>query len=348
MPQLSQRLYLKSMQLKQLRKQAQTGFAHIKSSEELEALRVSLLGKKGQLSEILKQMGSLEPEERKKIGFEANALRDDIETWIEEAKTRLGDSTKNKLLEKRLDISLPGKKPALGSLHPITQTAYEILDILSDLGFESVRGPEIEHDFYNFEALNIPAEHPAREMQDTFYVAPEVVLRTQTSPVQIRAMLALKEVPVRVACFGKVFRHDQDATHSPMFHQIEVLCIDQGISFADLKNTLTLLARRLFSGKARVRLRPSFFPFTEPSAEVDMSCFACDGAGCRLCKDTGWIEILGCGMVHPSVLRVTQIDPEKYTGYAIGMGVERIAMLKYAITDIRLFYENDLRFLGQF
>jgi phenylalanyl-tRNA synthetase alpha chain len=336
------------MQLKELREQAQAGFAKVTSSEELEALRVSLLGKKGQLSEILKQMGSLEPEERKKIGQEANALRDDIEIWIEEARSKLGDSAKNKLLEKRLDISLPGKKPAFGSLHPITQTAYEILDILSDLGFESVRGPEIEHDFYNFEALNIPAEHPAREMQDTFYIAPEVVLRTQTSPVQIRAMLALKEAPVKVACFGKVFRHDQDATHSPMFHQIEVLCIDKDISFADLKNTLTLLARRLFSEKARVRLRPSFFPFTEPSAEVDMSCFACDGVGCRLCKDTGWIEILGCGMVHPRVLRVAQIDPEKHTGYAIGMGVERIAMLKYAVTDIRLFYENDLRFLGQF
>ena len=185
-------------------------------------------------------------------------------------------------------------------------------------------------------------------MQDTFYVAPEVVLRTQTSPVQIRAMLALKEVPLRVACFGKVFRHDQDATHSPMFHQIEVLCVDKEVSFADLKGTLTLLVKKLFSDKSRVRLRPSFFPFTEPSAEVDMSCFACDGAGCRLCKDTGWIEILGCGMVHPSVLRTAQIDPEKNSGFAIGMGIERMAMLRYGIPDIRLFYENDCRFLVQF
>ncbi len=336
------------MQLKRLRKEAQSGFSQCKSSEQLEALRVGLLGKKGKLSEILKQMGTLEPEERKKVGQEANALKQDIEAWIEESRVRLGQSTKNKILGQSLDITLPGKKPALGAIHPLTQTAYEILDILGDMGFESVRGPEIEHDFYNFEALNIPPEHPAREMQDTFYVAPEVVLRTQTSPVQIRAMMALQEVPLRVACFGKVYRHDQDATHSPMFHQIEVLCIDQDVSFADLKGTLTLLARKLFSEKARVRLRPSFFPFTEPSAEVDMSCFGCDGAGCRLCKNTGWIEILGCGMVHPSVLKVAGIDSEKNSGFAIGMGVERMAMLRYGVSDIRLFFENDIRFLGQF
>lgn len=336
------------MQLKQLRTEASSSFAEVISAEQLESLRLKYLGKKGQLSEILKQMAGLEPEERKKVGAQANALKQDIETWIEESKNRLADIAQNKILEQRLDVTLPGKKLTLGVLHPLTQTANEILDILGDLGFESVRGPEIEHDFYNFEALNIPAEHPAREMQDTFYIAPEVVLRTQTSPVQIRAMLALHEVPLRIACFGKVYRHDQDATHSPMFHQIEVLCVDQNVSFADLKGTLTLLVKRLFSEKARVRLRPSFFPFTEPSAEVDMSCFSCDGAGCRLCKQTGWIEILGCGMVHPSVLRVAKIDPEKNSGFAIGMGVERIAMLRYGVSDIRLFYENDLRFLGQF
>lgn len=335
-------------QLKKIQKEALKRFAEIESVEQLESLRVEFLGKKGKLSEILKQMGSLEPEERKKIGANANTLKNEIEALIEESKLRLGNLGKNKILEQRLDVTLPGQKQALGALHPITQTAYDILDILSDLGFELVRGPEVEHDFYNFEALNIPADHPAREMQDTFYVAPEVVLRTQTSPVQIRAMLALKEVPVRVACFGKVFRHDQDATHSPMFHQIEVLCVDKEVSFADLKGTLTLLVRKLFSEKSRVRLRPSFFPFTEPSAEVDMSCFACDGAGCRLCKETGWIEILGCGMVHPSVLRTAQIDPEKNSGFAIGMGIERIAMLRYGVPDIRLFYENDCRFLGQF
>lgn len=336
------------MQLKKLRKEASSSFAEVISAEQLESLRLKYLGKKGQLSEILKQMTALEPEERKKVGQEANALKQDIEAWIEESKNRLANTAKNKILEQRLDVTLPGKKNTLGAIHPLTQTANEILDILGDLGFESVRGPEIEHDFYNFEALNIPPEHPAREMQDTFYVAPEVVLRTQTSPVQIRAMLALQEVPVRIACFGKVYRHDQDATHSPMFHQIEVLCVDEAVSFAHLKGTLTLLVKRLFSEKTRVRLRPSFFPFTEPSAEVDMSCFSCNGAGCRLCKNTGWIEILGCGMVHPSVLRIAKIDPEKYSGFAIGMGVERIAMLRYGVSDIRLFYENDLRFLGQF
>ncbi|MEI6805128.1 MAG: phenylalanine--tRNA ligase subunit alpha [Myxococcaceae bacterium] len=336
------------MQLKQLKEEAQACFTEVTKAEQLESLRLKYLGKKGQLSEILKQMGALEPEERKKVGQEANALKQEIETWIEESKNRLQEASQNKILKERIDVTLPGNKLTLGALHPLTQTAYEILDILGDLGFESVRGPEIEHDFYNFEALNIPAEHPAREMQDTFYMAPEVVLRTQTSPVQIRAMLALQEVPLRVACFGKVYRHDQDATHSPMFHQIEVLSVDQNVSFSDLKGTLTLLVKKLFSEKARVRLRPSFFPFTEPSAEVDMSCFSCDGAGCRLCKNTGWIEILGCGMVHPSVLRVAKIDPEKHSGFAIGMGVERIAMLRYAVSDIRLFYENDLRFLGQF
>lgn len=336
------------MQLKEIRKKALAGFSKVESLDQLESLRVSFLGKKGLLAEILGDMKALEPETRKKVGQEANALKAEIETFIQDAKLRLGDLNKRQILGQSLDITLPGKKGALGALHPLTQTAYDILDILANLGFASVRGPEIEHDFYNFEALNIPADHPAREMQDTFYVSPEVVLRTQTSPVQIRAMLALKQVPLRVACFGKVYRHDQDATHSPMFHQIEVLCVDQGLSFADLKGTLTLLMQKLFSEKSRVRLRPSFFPFTEPSAEVDISCFACDGAGCRLCKQTGWIEILGCGMVHPSVLRTAQIDPEKNTGYAIGMGIERMAMLRHGIPDIRLFYENDCRFLGQF
>lgn len=336
------------MQLKKLRQEAQSGFETCESRDQLDTLRLRFLGKKGLLSEILKQMATLEPEERKKVGQQANALRDDIAAWVAQVESRLGNQARDFLLKSGLDVTLPGRRAQLGSIHPITQTAYEILDILSDFGFESVKGPEIEHDFYNFEALNIPPEHPAREMQDTFYIAPEVVLRTQTSPVQIRAMLALKQLPLRVACFGKVYRHDQDATHSPMFHQIEVLAVDQNLSFADLKGTLTLLIRRLFSDIARVRLRPSFFPFTEPSAEVDMSCFACDGAGCRLCKDTGWIEILGSGMVHPSVLKVANIDSEKYTGFAIGMGIERIAMLRHGISDIRLFFDNDIRFLSQF
>ncbi|MES2503609.1 MAG: phenylalanine--tRNA ligase subunit alpha [Myxococcota bacterium] len=339
------------MQLKDIRANALESLTAIQSFEQLESLRVAFLGKKGRLSEILKSMGSLKPEERKVLGQEANALRDELEELLAAAKLRLQDSAKQEILKQSIDVTLPGKKPALGAIHPLTQTAYEILDILSDLGFESVRGPEIEHDFYNFQALNFPADHPAREMQDTFHLAPDVVLRTQTSPVQLRAMFALKEPPFRVACFGKVYRHDQDATHSPMFHQIEVLCVDQGISFADLKGTLTLLVKRLFSEKSKVRLRSSFFPFTEPSAEVDMSCFACQGensTGCRLCKETGWIEILGCGLVHPNVLKTAGVDPEKFSGFAIGMGVERIAMLRHGISDIRLFFENDFRFLKQF
>ncbi|MBL4817734.1 MAG: phenylalanine--tRNA ligase subunit alpha [Deltaproteobacteria bacterium] len=336
------------MQLESIRSEAKLKFSKCKSREELEALRVQFLGKKGSLATMLKGMGALEPEKRKKLGAEVNSAKSEVEALIEKAKLKLAKKAEGKLLREKIDITLPGKNPAVGSLHPITQTANEILEILSHLGFDPVRGPEIEHDFYNFEALNVPEDHPAREMQDTFYIAPEVVLRTQTSPVQIRSMLALEKPPMRVACFGKVFRHDQDATHSPMFHQIEILCVDKGISFADLKGTLTLLVQRLFSQDSTVRLRPSFFPFTEPSAEVDMSCFSCKGKGCRLCKDTGWIEILGCGLVHPSVLKTVGVDPEVYSGFAAGLGIERIAMLRYGIPHIGLFYDNDLRFLKQF
>ncbi len=336
------------MQLDVIRKSALNDLAQCHDPSALDAFRVKYLGKKGALSEILKSMGSLEPEERKALGAQANTLKSELEALIEEARGSFAQKAEEKLLGQGIDVTWPGNRQQLGRIHPISQTAYDVLGILERMGFETVRGPEIEHDFYNFQALNIPEDHPAREMQDTFYVAPKVVLRTQTSPVQIRSMLALKEPPVRVACFGKVYRHDQDATHSPMFHQIEVLCVDKGISFATLKGTLTSLIKRLFDPEAKVRLRPSFFPFTEPSAEVDMSCFMCKGSGCRLCKQTGWIEILGCGLVHPSVLKTAGFDPEKYSGFALGMGVERVAMLRYGVSDIRDFYDNDLRFLRQF
>lgn len=324
------------------------------SADAVETARVGFLGKKGRLSGLLRQMGRLSKEERPKIGQVANTVRDAINAALDAAKSRIEAELRAAELSERIDVTLPGRRALRGGLHPLTKTSDDILEVLATLGFERAEGPEIEHDFYNFEALNIPGDHPARDMQDTFYVNDDVVLRTHTSPVQIRTMLTAQSGPVRVASFGRVYRHDDDPTHSPMFHQIEGLYVDKDVTFADLKGVLEVFVRRIFSASTKVRLRPSFFPFTEPSAEVDLSCFACDGHGhvdgatCRLCKGTGWIEIMGAGMVDPAVLEAVGYDPDDYTGFAFGIGVERVAMLRYGIEDIRWLFENDQRFLSQF
>jgi phenylalanyl-tRNA synthetase alpha chain len=319
-----------------------------KTHEAIEAVRVEYLGKKGKVSLILKMMGQLPEGDRRDFGLKANQVRDQIDTMLADSLQSFQTKQRSAFLEESIDVSLPGNGRQMGFEHPLVQVSRELLNAFASLGFEIAQGPEIEHDFYNFEALNIPKDHPAREMQDTFYIAPEVVLRTQTSPVQIRTMLSQKEPPIRIASPGRVYRRDQDITHSPIFHQIELLYVDKNVSFADLKGTLTIFIEQIFGKGLKMRMRPSYFPFTEPSAEVDMSCFACDQKGCRLCKGSGWIEILGAGMVDPEVLRAAQLDPEKVSGFAVGMGVERLAMLKYGISDIRYFYENELRFLAQF
>lgn len=318
-------------------------------SQGLEEIRVKYLGKKGELTLILRSMGKLSAEERPAMGKLANEVREEIESAIDEAKKVIKGKEKNlKLQNETIDITMPGKMTEIGNLHPLTKVLEEIKEIFMGMGFSIAEGPEVELDYYNFEALNIPKNHPARDEQDTFYISEGVVLRTQTSPVQIRVMEKSKP-PIRIIAPGRVYRSDTaDATHSPMFHQIEGLVIDKGITMGDLKGTLDTFAKRFFGDKTRTKLRPHHFPFTEPSAEVDASCFACDGAGCRICKGSGWIEILGCGMVHPDVLRMGGIDPEVYSGFAFGMGLERIVMQKYGIDDIRLFYENDVRFLNQF
>jgi phenylalanyl-tRNA synthetase alpha chain len=319
------------------------------SRQDLEQVRVKYLGKKGLLTQLLRSMPSLPPAERPVVGREANEAKTEIETALE---ARLGaveqTDRRARLAADRLDLSLPGRRVVPGARHPLGLVLDEIIDVFVGLGFAVADGPEVESDYYNFEALNIPRDHPARDMQDTFYVSEDILLRTHTSPVQIRTMLRQKP-PVRIICPGRVYRRDAlDMTHSPVFHQVEGLAVDRDISMADLRGTLELFARELFGPGSRIRFRPSFFPFTEPSAEVDVLCFACKGAGCRLCKGSGWLEILGSGMVHPQVLKTVGYDPEEVTGWAFGMGVERIAMLRYGIDDIRLFYENDLRFLGQF
>ncbi len=334
--------------LDKLRTEAECLLKEAVSRDEVEAVRIQSLGKKGNISQILKLMGQFPAEERKELGKLANEARDFVEDLIAKSFERLEKKARQKTLSGQIDVTLPGRKPQQGHKHPLTLTSEKILNVLQNLGFDLVQGPEIEHDFYNFEALNVPSDHPAREMQDTFYVDKDVVLRTQTSPVQIRTMLSLKEIPIRIASMGRVYRRDQDVTHSPIFHQIEGLFVDKSVTFSDLKGTLTTFVEKVFSEKARIRMRPSYFPFTEPSAEVDMSCFQCDGAGCRLCKGTGFIEILGAGMVDPEVFKASGFDPEKVSGFAFGIGVERVAMLKYGISDIRHFYENDLRFLAQF
>ncbi len=334
--------------LKEILDSAAAGVAAARSTDELEALRVKYLGRQGLLTQLLRSIPSLPPDRRPELGRQANAAKAQIEARLAErlAELRRADR-RRELAAQRLDLTLPGRRPPRGTVHPLTQVQDEIIEIFLGLGFAVAEGPEVESDFYNFEALNIPKDHPARDMQDTFYLSDDVLLRTHTSPVQIRTMEAQRP-PVRIICPGKVYRRDADITHSPMFHQVEGLAVDRDISMGDLKGTLELFAREMFGPRTRIRFRPSFFPFTEPSAEVDVLCFLCGGEGCRVCKQSGWLEILGSGMVHPRVLGTVGYDPEEVTGWAFGMGVERIAMLKYGLDDIRLFFENDLRFLHQF
>ena len=325
----------------------------IGAAENMEAvkeLRVRYLGKKGALTALLRGMGGLPPDQRPQAGQKANSLRNKLEELFKLKEEELEEAAAlSRREEERIDITLPGAPFKPGRKHPLTLILEEIRAIFTGLGFRVAQGPEIESDFYNFEALNMPADHPARDMQDSFYFTPQIVLRTHTSPVQIRTMeLQAPRPPLRIIAPGKVYRRDDDATHTPMFHQVEGLAVDRGVTFADLKGTLLLFAREMFDPGQRIRLRPSFFPFTEPSAEVDIACVMCGGKGCRLCGQSGWLEILGCGMVHPRVLEVSGYDPEDVTGFAFGMGVERIAMLKYGIDDMRLLFSNDLRFLRQF
>ena len=336
--------------LQALKEQALQDLEIVDSLEALKNLKVQYLGKKGSLTEILRGMGALSAEERPKIGQIVNELRAELGGKIEEHTKVLEEKAlADKLANEKVDITLPGRAPKIGHLHPITLTMREIKKIFMRMGFDVNEGPEIENDYYNFEALNLPKDHPARDMQDSFYITEEYLLRTHTSPVQARTMQnKAGNEPVRMIAPGRVYRRDYDATHSPMFHQVEGLVIDKGISMADLKGTLELFLKEMFGSNVKVRLRPSFFPFTEPSAEVDISCVICGGKGCRVCKNSGWLEILGSGMVHPNVLTMSGYDPQQVRGFAFGMGVERIAMLKYGIDDLRLFFENDLRFIRQF
>jgi phenylalanyl-tRNA synthetase alpha chain len=321
--------------------------ARTRSTADLDQVRVRVLGRSGELTALLRSLGSLPPAERPRIGQEANQAKVEVERLIEERESALKREERARALAgDRPDLTLPGRRPVPGAVHPVTRVQDEIIEIFEGLGFSVAEGPEVETDYYNFAALNFPDDHPARDMQDTFHLSPDTLLRTHTSPVQIRTMKAQRP-PVRVICPGRVYRRDADITHSPMFHQVEGLAVDRHVSMADLKATLELFAQQMFGPRARLRFRPSFFPFTEPSAEADVLCFLCGGAGCRVCKD-GWLEILGSGMVHPNVLRNVGYDPEEVTGWAFGMGIDRVAMLKYGIDDIRLLFENDLRFLQQF
>ncbi len=336
-------------QLKTLEREALLAVEQAEDLPQLQDLRIQYLGKKGKLTAILRGMAKLAPEERPVIGQLANDIRKQLEQALSTKTTRLAEQAKlAKLQAEFVDITLPGTPFVLGHQHLITRTLEEIQRVFAGMGFSLAEGPEVETDYYNFEALNIPANHPARDMQDSFYFGPELLLRTHTSPVQVRTMEKMRPRPVRIIASGRVYRRDDDATHSPMFHQVEGLAVDEHITLAELKGVLLTFARSIFGEQREIRLRPSFFPFTEPSAEVDISCFLCEGAGCRLCKDTGWIEILGSGMVHPQVLAVSGYDPEQVSGFAFGMGVERIAMLKYGVDDMRHLFTNDIRFLRQF
>ncbi len=336
-------------QLLAIRKSAEEKLTSLTSLQELEDVRVSVLGKKGELTQVLRQMGGLSAEERPVIGALANKVREAVENALSERKTELlAKAREEKLKNEVIDVTMAGKKPEIGGLHPITKVLDEVKNIFLGMGFSIAEGPDVELDYYNFEALNIPKEHPARDTQDTFYVSDNVVLRTQTSPMQIRVMEKAKP-PIRIIAPGRVYRSDAvDATHSPVFHQIEGLVVDKGITMADLKGTLEQFIKSLYGQDAKIRLRPHHFPFTEPSAEVDVSCFVCGGKGCRVCKGEGFIEILGAGMVHPDVLRRCNIDPDEYSGFAFGLGLERIVMRRMNIDDMRHLYENDVRFLKQF
>lgn len=336
----------------QLEKIKAEALAKIEASDALEKLneiRVAYLGKKGELTSVLKNMKNVAPEERPKVGQMVNDARALIEEKLEATRQDLARKAREEQMKREvIDVTLPAKKNKVGHSHPNTVALKEVERIFVGMGYEVVEGPEVEYDLYNFEKLNIPANHPAKDEQDTFYINKEIVLRTQTSPVQARVMEQGK-LPIRMIAPGRVFRSDEvDATHSPSFHQVEGLVIDKHITFADLKGTLAEFAREMFGEETKVKFRPHHFPFTEPSAEVDVTCFKCGGKGCRFCKGSGWIEILGCGMVHPHVLEMCGIDPEEYSGFAFGVGLERIALLKYEIDDMRLLYENDIRFLKQF
>lgn len=320
------------------------------SMQALQDVRVKYLGKKGEVTALLKGLGKLSPEERPKMGALVNKVREALEGYIEETKAKIeAREMEERLAAEAVDITLPGRNLRQGHLHPLTQVNEMIESFFMKMGYTVAEGPEIESDYFNFECLNLPADHPARDMQDSFYITDSVLLRTHTSPVQARTLQSHEpNSPVRIIAPGKVYRWDYDATHSPVFHQVEGLVVDKGITFADLKGTLESFLRHIFGEETKVRFRTSFFPFTEPSAEVDISCCMCGGKGCRVCSHTGWLEILGCGMVHPNVLRLNGYDPDEVSGFAFGMGVERIAMLLYGIGDLRLFYEDDVRFLQQF
>ncbi len=336
-------------QLERIREEALKQIEASDALEKLNEIRVAYLGKKGELTSVLKSMKNVAPEDRPRVGQMVNDARAAIEARLEETRLALARRARQEQLKREvIDVTLPAKKSRVGHSHPNTIALKEVERIFVGMGYEVVEGPEIEYDLYNFEKLNIPANHPAKDEQDTFYINKDIVLRTQTSPVQARVMEQGK-LPIRMIAPGRVFRSDEvDATHSPSFHQVEGLVIDKCITFSDLKGTLAEFAREMFGEDTRVKFRPHHFPFTEPSAEMDVSCFKCGGKGCRFCKGSGWIEILGCGMVHPHVLEMSGIDPESYSGFAFGVGLERIALLKYEIDDMRLLYENDIRFLTQF
>lgn len=336
-------------QLEGIRAEAEAALKSIESLEELDNVRVKFLGKKGDLTAVLKTMGSLAPEERPVVGQLANQIRSDIAAGIEAKTKELKEATQEaRLLAETIDVTLPGKPVEIGHEHPLSLVLDEVKEIFMGMGFEIAQGPEVEWDYYNFEALNIPKDHPARDTQDTFYITDNMLLRTQTSGTQIRVMEE-KKPPIRMIAPGRVYRSDAvDATHSPLFHQIEGMAIDEGITMGDLVGTLETFAKRLYGSDTKIRLRPHHFPFTEPSCEIDVSCFKCGGKGCSMCKNEGWIEILGAGMVHPQVLRNGGIDPDKYSGFAFGLGLERLVMFAYEMDDMRMLYENDMRFLEQF
>ena len=333
--------------LEQIRQSAMEQLSRVDA--DLSEIRVKYLGKKGELTAVLRSMGSLSPEERPAFGQRANEVRAQIEAEIERRQTEMKSAMRDRALRaEKLDVTVPGEDVPFGHIHPLSRVQHEIEDIFIGMGYSIAEGPEVELDYYNFQALNIPPEHPARDTQDTFYITDNVLLRSQTSPVQVHVM-EKERPPIRILSPGRVYRSDAvDATHSPLFHQIEGVVVARGVTMGDLKGTLAMFARRMFGSDTKIRFRPHHFPFTEPSAEVDVSCFACGGKGCRFCKGEGWIEILGAGMVHPNVLSGCSIDPEEYSGFAFGLGVERVALLKYHIDDMRLLYENDVRFLGQF
>lgn len=336
--------------LEKIKTEAVEELCRVGSLDEIENIRIKYLGKKGALTQVLRGMGKLSAEERPAVGKLGNEVRDVLEQAIDSAREQIQSREKDlQLARETIDVTLPGRKILIGRKHPLTQILDEIKEIFIGLGFSIAEGPEIETDEYNFERLNLPKDHPAREMQDTFFITDNILLRTQTSPVQAHVMDAMvPDLPIRIIAPGRVFRRDDDSTHSPMFHQVEGLLVDKNVTFSDLKGTLYAFVRQMFGKDVRFRLRPSYFPFTEPSAEVDISCIICRGSGCRTCGNSGWLEILGSGLVHPKVLEMSGYDPEQVSGYAFGMGVERITMLKYGIDDLRVFFENDARFLAQF